>query len=216
MKKVVRLAEKFLSDIPALEPATAREPFGNYVPTTKVIKKPIVQGHAAFGLPAYALTDPRRIPFFLLSNILGGPSMNSRLNLGLREKFGLVYSIDATYSVFSDTGMFTISFASEKNQLHRCVDLVIRELKRFRQQPMSELQLHKAKEQLIGQMAMGEENNISLMLILGKSTLDLNRVDSFEAVSEKIRQITAMQLQDVANEMFDESQYSYLYYKPTA
>jgi predicted Zn-dependent peptidase len=65
-------------------------------------------------------------------------------------------------------------------------------------------------------MAMGEENNISLMLILGKSTLDLNRVDSFEAVSEKIRQITAMQLQDVANEMFDESQYSYLYYKPTA
>ena len=136
--------------------------------------------------------------------------MNSRLNLILREKHGYVYSIDANYSAFHDIGLMSIFFGTEKKQLYKSVDLVIKELKKLTKQPLGTGQLHKAKEQFVGQMAMAEENNISLMLMMGKSLLIHNKIESFDDVVKKIRKVSSQKLYDIANEIFDENKLSFL------
>ena len=136
--------------------------------------------------------------------------MNSRLNLALREKYGFVYSVEAAYHPFADTGLFGIYFGTEKSQVERSHRIIAKELRQLREKPLGVLQLHKAKEQLIGQLAMAEENNTSLMLMLGKSILDMEKVDSLEDVFQRIRQISGAELMDIANEMFDENRLSYL------
>lgn len=213
-RKVVRLAEKYLSDIPIHEAGKKENKFGSYVAKTKLEKKHLMQAHCAMGNVAFNNQDDRRLPFSLLVNTLGGPAMNSRLNLALREKYGLVYAIDANYSAFQDTGLFSIFFGTEKKQLYKSVDLVIKELRKLRAKPLGSGQLHKAKEQFIGQMAMAEENNMSLMLMHGKSILIHKRIESFDEVVKKIRSIDADQLHDIANEVFDENQLSFLYFVP--
>jgi predicted Zn-dependent peptidase len=213
-EKVVRLAQKYLGHLPHLTKERVRTPFVAYQPQVVTLEKPITQAHCVIGCPAYALADERRIPFFMLTNILGGPGMNSRLNLGVREKHGLVYTIDANYATYLDTGLFGIYFGTEKKQLKRTTDLVLKELKKIREKPLGTLQLHTAKEQLMGQLAMAEESNIGLMMMLGKSILDLEKVESLNEIFDQIRRIEASQLQDIANEMLPESNLSYLNYIP--
>ena len=140
--------------------------------------------------------------------------MNSRLNLALREKYGCVYNVEASYHPFSDTGLLSIFFGTEPGQVERSQRLVMKELKKLREQPLGSLQLHKAKEQLIGQMAMAEENNTSLMLMMGKSILDLEKIDSLEDIFARIRSITAAELQEIANDQLQESQLSHLTFLP--
>lgn len=212
--KIKRLAIKYLSDIPESVANKTRSSFENYVAKTKIEKKHIMQAHCALGTLSYSNQDEKRLPFSLLTNTLGGPAMNSRLNLALREKYGFVYSIDANYSSFYDTGLASIFFGTEKKQLFRSVDLVLKELLKLTSKPFGTRQLHKAKEQFIGQMAMAEENNISLMLMLGKSILVHNRIESFENVIKKIRAITSAELFEIANEVFDENKLSFLYFVP--
>jgi predicted Zn-dependent peptidase len=212
--QVVKLAQKYLKHLPAVTKERSRTPFGQYKPQLITLEKPIMQAHCVIGCPAYALADDRRIPFFLLTNILGGPGMNSRLNLGVREKHGLVYTIDANYATYLDTGLFGIYFGTEKKQLQRTTALVLKELKKVREKTLGTLQLHTAKEQLMGQLAMAEESNIGLMMMLGKSILDLEKVESLNEIFDQIRRIEAAQLQDIANEILHEDQLSYLNYIP--
>ena len=140
--------------------------------------------------------------------------MNSKLNLALREKYGYVYSVDANFSAFHDVGLMSIFFGTEKKQLYKSVDVVLKELKKMTKNPLGIGQLHKAKEQYIGQMAMAEENNISLMLMLGKSLLIQNQIESFEEVVKKIRNVSSNELFEIANENFDENKLSFLYFVP--
>lgn len=212
--KVLRLAHKYLGNLPGITKERTREPFRAYQPKVVTLEKPIQQAHCVIGCPAYALADERRIPFFMLTNILGGPGMNSRLNLGVREKHGLVYTIDANYATYLDTGLFGIYFGTEKKQLKRTTALVLKELKKIREKPLGTLQLHTAKEQLMGQLAMAEESNIGLMMMLGKSILDLNKVESLNEIFDQIRRIEARQLQDIANEVLHEDNLSYLNFIP--
>jgi predicted Zn-dependent peptidase len=212
--KVLRLAQKYMGHLPTLTKDRTRTPFTGYVAKSITLEKPIQQAHCVIGCPAYALADERRIPFFMLTNILGGPGMNSRLNLGVREKHGLVYTIDANYATYMDTGLFGIYFGTEKKQLQRTTALVLKELRKIREKTLGTLQLHTAKEQLMGQLAMAEESNIGLMMMLGKSILDLNKVDSLNEIFDQIRQLKAGQLQDIANEVLHESNLSYLNYIP--
>lgn len=212
--KVVKLAQKYLGHLPAMTLERSRTPFVHYEPRIITLEKPISQAHCVIGCPAYALADDRRIPFFLLTNILGGPGMNSRLNLGVREKHGLVYTIDANYATYLDTGLFGIYFGTEKKQLKRTTDLVLKELKKIREKPLGTLQLHTAKEQMMGQLAMAEESNMGLMMMLGKSILDLEKVESLNEIFDQIRRIDAGQLQDIANEVLAEDKLSYLSYIP--
>ncbi|QSE97638.1 M16 family metallopeptidase [Fulvivirga lutea] len=213
-KKVIKQAEKYLSHIPTYNAKKERLPFYNYQPNLVKINRNITQSHCAIGRDAYPIGSENRLPFFMLTNILGGPGMNSRLNLALREKYGFVYSIDAVYQSYTDTGLFGIFFGTEPKQLNRSIDLVNKELKKLREKPLGTLQLHTAKEQLMGQLAMAEENNTSFMLMMGKSILDLNRIDSLDDIFKKIKSVSASDLQDMANEMFQQKDLSTLTFTP--
>ncbi|AII52816.1 M16 family metallopeptidase [Hymenobacter sp. APR13] len=212
--EVKRLADKYLAPLPAQLGARPRTPFSGYQRVNQLERKPITQAHCLIGGPAYAIEDPRRIPFFLLNNLLGGPGMNSRLNLAVREKYGLVYTIDSTYSPYTDTGLFGIYFGTEKKQVNRTVSLVQKELKRLREQALGTAQLHTTKEQLMGQMAMAEESNGGMMQLLAKSTLDLGRVESINEIFDRIRAITSSELLEMANEVLTDDNLSVLQYVP--
>lgn len=213
-KKVKRLAEKYFGPVPKLTGERQRMLFGNYKPSNKVVEKRISQAHCAIGSTAFELGHDKRLPFFMLLNILGGPGMNSRLNLALREKYGFVYNVEANYHPYSDTGLFAIFYGTEKSQAERSRKLVLKELKKLREKPLGTLQLHNAKEQLIGQLAISEENNVSLMLMMGKSILDLGRIESLDSIFNNIRKLSSDQLIEIANEAFAEENMSYLTFLP--
>ena len=212
--KVKRIAEKYLRDIPARQTGRQRLAPSVYVPQSVSVERPITQAQCAIGRPSYALTDPRRLPFFMLTNLLGGPGMNSRLNMNLREKCGLVYSVEASYTPFLDTGFLGIYFGTDQKHLDRSRTLIFKELKLLRDRPLTNLQLHNTKEQLMGQLAMSEEGNQSFMLMMAKSILDTGKVDSLDEIFAEIRTVTAPHLQELANDMFDEGQLSYLTFLP--
>lgn len=213
-KKVLKMAEKLLLDIPHKVSEKERVPFEKYSPDHKVQKRNISQAHCAIGRDAYPLHDDNRLPFFMLCNILGGPGMNSRLNMALREKHGFVYNIDASYTPYSDTGLFAIFFATENRQLKKSISLVKKELASLMKKPLGVRQLQIAKEQLMGQLAMAEENNLSLMLMMGKSILDLEKIDTLDEIFESIRNISSKQLMEISREMFPEDKLSILTYLP--
>ena len=140
--------------------------------------------------------------------------MNSRFNLSLREKYGFVYSIEANYTPYLDSGFMGIFFGTEKKQLNKSISLINKELKRIREVPLTTLQLHQTKVQLMGQLAMSEESNMSFMLMMAKSILDTGKVDSLPEIFGEIEQITAAQLQEIAMELFNEQNFSYLTFLP--
>ncbi len=212
--KVVRIAEKYLSDIPFKKTIRQRTPPSSYTPVRQEVARNLTQAQCAMGRPSYPLTDDRRMPFFTLVNLLGGPGMNSRFNMALRERYGFVYSIEASYTAYLDTGYLGIYFGTEQKQLNRSITLIHKELKRLREQPLTTTQLHNTKVQLMGQLAMSEESNLSFMLMMAKSLLDTGRVETLPEVFTQVQNITAGGLQELAREMFDESQFSYLMFLP--
>jgi predicted Zn-dependent peptidase len=214
LAKVQRLVDKYLKDLPVFSGDRNRASFSGYTPYNKVVERSLTQSHCAIGRPAYKITDPNRLHFFMLNNILGGPGMNSRLNLALREKHGYVYSIDSSYTPYTDTGLFAIYFGTEAGQLNRSISLIMRELKKLRDQPLGTMQLQRAKEQLMGQLAMAEENNLSMMLMMGKSLLDLDTIESLESIFARIKAISSNELQDTAKDMFDPGLLSTLKFLP--
>lgn len=210
MEEVVRIAEKYLGPIAPLRAKNRRKPYIHYRPAEKQIARPVKQARCAMGRTAYSLRDEKRGLFFMLTHLLGGPSLNSRLNMALREKHGLVYQVAAQFIPFTDTGVFVISFGTDPAQVERSIDLVKTEMRKLREQPLGQKQLAAAKEQLLGQVAMAEESNLSFMLMMGRHLLDLGRVVSFDELYARIRQTTPHSLQQLAAEMLDESQFSYL------
>jgi len=216
MKKVVKQAEKYLFDIPSISTEEEREPFLGYQPRLQTQERHLTQAQCAIGRDAFSLHDEQRLPFLVLTNILGGPAMNSRLNLTLREKYGLVYNIEADYSGYTDTGLFGIYFGTDPRQLKKSIGYVMKELKLLQNKPLGSIQLHRAKEQLMGQIAMGSENNQARMLVMGKNLLDERDLESRDTIYQKINQIKATELQGLAQEMFAESKLSILSFVPKA
>ncbi len=212
LKKLLKFSEKYLKDIPHTTQPNKRQAFDQYHIRNTEVKRKITQSHAAIGSTSFDLKSEYRIPFFLLVNILGGPGMNSRLNLSLREKYGFVYGIDASYAPYIDTGMFSIFFATDPKNLNKSFSLIEKEMNLLKNKTLGELQLHKAKQQIKGQLAMSEENNNALMLMMGKSLLDLDRVPDLNQLFHRIDQITAMELQELANECLNMDQMCRLTY----
>ena len=213
-KRVIRVAEKYFRDIPGRSTARHRTAPAQYVPQRTTVSRPITQAQCALGRPAYSLNDPNRLPFFMLVNLLGGQGMNSRLNLNLREKQGLVYSIDASFTPFLDTGFLGIYFGTDPKKVERSHALILKELQALRDKPLTANQLHQTKEQLCGQLAMAEESNLSFMLMMAKSMLDIGRVESLPEIFGGIRAIEANTMQTIAQEMFQEDALSYLTFVP--
>lgn len=212
--KVLKQVEQFLKDLPATTSKFTRTSFQDYTPTSKVVYKEISQAHCAIGKPALSLFDKNRFQLFLLNNILGGPSMNSRLNLALREKYGYVYHIESVYQAYTDTGIIGIFYGTEESISKKAKKIALKEVQKLREKKLGSMQLHMAKEQAIGQMAMAEENYVSLMLVYGKSLLNKDRIDPLETIFNSIRNTTAEQLQDIANQVFNEDEFTFITYLP--
>jgi predicted Zn-dependent peptidase len=149
----------------------------------------------------------------LLSNILGGQSMNSRLNMALRERNGMAYNVEAGYTGYFDTGEFSVYFGTDKENLDQALWLVNEELRKMKEIQMGVVQLSRAKKQLIGQLAISTENHEDLMLSIGKSYLFFNQVDPLESIFKKIESIESREILEIANEIFNESQNSILIYQ---
>jgi predicted Zn-dependent peptidase len=213
-KKALRTLVPLLNAVPSASRKRQRKSVNGYSPRTTIQYKEITQAHCALGKPALALQDERRFKLYLLNNILGGPSMNSRLNMALREKHGLAYSIESVYQPFTDTGYIGIFYGTEEKAGAKARRIVLREIRKIREKKLGTLQLHMGKEQTIGQMAMAEENYSGLMLVYGKSLLDKGRIESLEAIFKTIRSSTAEELQELANEVYDDAQFSFLTYLP--
>lgn len=214
MEQVIALAEKYLGAIPKLISKKKRVSFKSYKPDEVVIKRDIKQARCAIGRPAFKFADEKRSPFYMLTNILGGSGMNSRLNLSLREKHGLVYSIAAQYVPFTDTGLFVISFGTEPSQLEKSIVLVRQELKKLREEPLGKKQFSEAKEQMLGHLAISEENNVSFMMMMARNLLDSGKITSLDEIFDRIKNTTVETLLDLSNEMFNEDTLSYLRIQP--
>jgi predicted Zn-dependent peptidase len=212
-QKLQKLVDRHFSHVPENKRKHKREKFTRYKPETRLIHKDTFQAHCIIGNEAYDSKHPQRIAMILLNNILGGQSMNSRLNLSLRERHGMAYNVESSYTAYTDTGILNIYFGTDKENLDRAIRLVHREIKILQTQALGSLQLSKAKKQLIGQLAMAQENREDLMLTLGKSYLLYNRVDSLEKVNAKIEKVTAGTLMEIANEVLNQEKLSTLIFK---
>lgn len=214
LRKLLRYAQKHLDDVKPSATDRVRKPFDGFQPTTEAVHKPITQAHCAIGSVAFPIDHPRRTTLFMLLNILGGPGMNSRLNLSLREKYGFVYGIDANYSPFLDTGAMSIYFATEAKNLKKSQQLIWKEFDKLKEKPLGKLQIHAARQQIKGQLAMSEENYSGMMLMMAKSLLDLEKVMSIDSVFDKIEAITAHDLVEIARQCLNKEQMSILSYLP--
>jgi predicted Zn-dependent peptidase len=212
-KKLVKMVEKFFGEIPENKRLQERSLPNAYKPRVLTLEKNTYQRHCVLGNVAYDLNDEKRIPLSLLTNILGGPGMNSRLNLSLRERHGLAYNIESNYTPYTDTGVFSIYFGTDKGYLDKCLSLINKEMDLLRNKKLGIGQLKRAKNQMIGQIAISSENNENLMLSVGKSFLLYDRIDSLEEIYQKVEAITAEQLIEVANEILNQDQITTLMYK---
>lgn len=208
--EVQRLAKKYLEGFRNTCLNGKRKRFSNYQAQQQILMRTVKQAKCAMGRDAYPIKHEDRIPLYMLVNMIGGPGMNSQLNLALREKYGFVYSVEAHYIPYTDTGLFAVFFGTEPRQLDKCIRLVKRELNRHCEKPLSQRKLQAMKEQIKGQLAMAEENNLNLMLMMGRTILDFGSVPTLEEIFQKIDDTDAQKLQDIAQDIFDEQKLSML------
>jgi predicted Zn-dependent peptidase len=211
--KLLRLAEKYFGQIKPNPRNFQRLKFNSYQPKTQSFEKGMYQAHCIIANQAYSRTDKKRTGLVLLNNVLGGPGLNTRLNMGIREKYGFCYNIESNYTMYSDTGILSIYLGTDFSYLEKTIKLVLRELKKLREQKLGSLQLHRAKQQLIGQIAISQESNVNELLSIGKSVLAYDKVDSIESIIDEINAIEAGELLEIANEIFDPKQLSTLIYR---
>lgn len=211
---LVRMVEKYFGRFTAGQRELPRIPFDNYAPSEKIVKRRNHQVHCMLGNIAYHANHDQKTTLVLLNNILGGPGLNSRLNMGIREKYGFCYNIESHYQPYSDTGILGIYTGTDAGYIDRTIDLVQKELNLLRVKSLGSLQLKRAILQLQGQVAISFESNVNEMLSIGKSLLLYDRIDTIEEINEKIERITPSDLLAVANEIFDPSSLSMIMYRP--
>lgn len=199
--RICHWAAKYLGHFPSTTGTSQRLPFSAGSAVQQVISKKTHQTHTILGNTAYSLNNPQRSGLFLLTNLLGGNGMTARLNMILREKRGLAYNVEASYTPFVDTGIFTIYFGTDRSTLDKSLTLTQKELTALCEKPLGTLQLHKAKMQLIGQMAIASESDEARMMSYGKSFLLYDRVEPLEEVFKKIELVSATELREIANEI---------------
>lgn len=214
-KEVRRVTEKYfgqLSDNAIQRPSVAEGP--NALPLAVSKKLPINQVHYMLGSRAYSIHEDKKIGLLLLNNILGGIGMSSRLNMLVREKHGIAYAIESNYHPFSDTGLFSVYFGTDEDKYLKARQLIMREFKKFREQRFSEIQLAQARKKYKGQIALGEENRMSLIIAQAKSLMDHDYIQSLEEIFLKIDAVTPASMLEIANEILDPDQFFSLSFLP--
>jgi len=211
---VVKLAERYFRQVPENnQPKNRTKP--GFVSNEKIrIEKPIAQTHCVLGTTAYASFDGKKTMLLLLNNLLGGNGMSSRLNLEIREKHGIAYTVESNYSPLTDIGLFSVYFGTDAEKAPKAMRLVQKELQKLRDKKLGALQLHQAKQKFIGQIALAEENRLGLILSMAKSLMDFGRIDTLEEVFAKINSVTAEDLLVISNEIFEPSRMLTLIFEP--
>ena len=219
-KKLVRLLQRALADDESVVNLAEEKLPKNYPSVgdgiagqTIVMQKNTHQAHVMIGTWAYDVNDDRRMPLYLLNNMLGGPGMNAKLNLALREHNGLVYTVESTMVSYGDTGTWSIYFGCDEHDVKRCLRLVRKELDKFMQKPLSDAQLKAAKKQIKGQIGVACDNRENFALDFGKSFLHYGWEKNVDRLYEQVDEITAAQIQAVAQELFDKNRLTTLIFK---
>lgn len=212
MGRLKKSVEKYFGGIPGNFRKLQRKTLGEYTSSHITSQKDTFQAHCIIGNTGYDLKHERRIGLHLLNNILGGPGLNTRLNMSLRERNGYSYHTESNFSPYSDTGIMSVYFSSDKSKLERSRKVVMREFARLRDIKLGTLQLHRAKRQLLGQIAISSENHETLMLSMAKSYLVYNKVDDLKEIGKKIDRISSIEILEIANEILDEKKLSSLTY----
>jgi predicted Zn-dependent peptidase len=211
--RLTRIIEKYFGDIQPKPRKIERAPVVNYQPASEIRQLKTFQAHCVMGNIAYPAMAPSRMNLILLNNLLGGQGLNSRLNMSLREKHGYAYNVESTYTPYIDTGVLTIYFGTDPEKLEKSIELVYKEITKLSNQKLGTLQLRRAKNQILGQIAMSTDNKENLLFTLGKSIMLFNRYDSMETIACKIEEITAEQLIETANEILAPEKLSMLIFK---
>jgi predicted Zn-dependent peptidase len=201
-EKLKTLLEKHLSHFKPTPGKMKRRLVKPVAPTHQVIQKDIHQVHYLMGCNAYDFNHKYRPGLSLLNNILGGPAMNNRLSMRIREKHGIAYHVDSNYSPFSDTGIFTIYLGTEKVNLEKSKHLIWQELNELKRVRMSARQLSDAKKQIIGQIALAQDSGSAIMFNIAKSLQLFGKIDTLEEIFEKVHQISGEELHDISNDIF--------------
>lgn len=202
IQKLIKTLEKDFSHLSRRNKAIQPESFADYKPFKIRSKEANVQAHGVIGGIAPGYNDEKRRGMTLLINVLGGPALNSRLILSVREKYGYSYNIEANYSPFADVGYWSIYFGTDQRYLEKTIKLVYKELNLLCEHALNEVQLKKAKEQLKGHLALSLDSNSGIMLGLGKSLLLFNQIDSIQEIYDGIDKITVEELKVIAQEYF--------------
>ena len=197
----------------AIDSMGSMDPMGSPAGQTIVMQKNTHQAHVMIGTRAYDVNDDRRMPLYLLNNMLGGPGMNAKLNLALIEHNGLVYTVESTMVSYGDTGTWSIYFGCDEHDVKRCLRLVRKELDKFMQKPLSDAQLKAAKKQIKGQIGVACDNRENFALDFGKSFLHYGWEKNVDRLYEQVDEITAAQIQAVAQELFDKDRLTTLIFK---
>lgn len=212
--RVFRLVEKYCKDINLHQQSNiSRKAPQESVSRQVSLEKNSYQAHVMIGTKAYSMPDEKRFGLYLLNNILGGLGMNSRLNIILREKYGLVYNVESSLTSYTDTGIFSIYFGCEKKNKSRCIDLIFKELNLFCNQALNGSRLLAAKKQLKGQMGVSSDNRENVCLSMGKSILHYNKFNSLQTIYNKIDSLDSLQLLEISNEIFAKDNLSMLIYE---
>jgi predicted Zn-dependent peptidase len=205
LNKLAKLGEKYFGAVPANHTKKNRIKPQDSIGEKVTAYRPITQTHCIIGNRAYPASHHHKTGLLLLNNLLGGMGMSNRLNLEIREKYGIAYTIESNYTPLSDTGIFSIYFGTDVEKADKASRLVHKELKKLREQKLGTLQLHQAKQKFIGQIALAEENRMGLIISMAKSLLDFGHIDTLEQIFAKINASTAEQLLEISNEIFDNS-----------
>lgn len=205
--------EKSVSSVKSVGPENYPSVGKEIAGQTIVMQKNTHQAHVMIGTRAYNVNDSRRMPLYLLNNMLGGPGMNAKLNLALREHNGLVYTVESTMVAYGDTGIWSIYFGCDEHDVKRCLRLVRKELDKFMQKPLSEAQLKAAKKQIKGQVGVACDNRENFALDFGKSFLHYGWEKNVDRLYEQVDEITAEQIQAVAQELFDKDRITTLIFR---
>lgn len=213
MSRIVSLLERYMAGVRQGEALRYQTELPAYIPQQITLNKDTHQAHVMLGSRGYNAYDDKRTALYLLNNILGGPGMNSRLNVALRERRGLVYNVESNLTSYTDTGAFCIYFGADQEDVDTCLELTYRELKRLRDVKMTSLQLHAAVKQLTGQIYVAADNFENNALTMAKSFHHYNKYEGIEQVCSRIRELTPEMLLEVANEMFAENYLSTLIYR---
>ncbi|MDR0733919.1 MAG: insulinase family protein [Dysgonamonadaceae bacterium] len=203
-RKILRLADKYMQIENRPASVVDRKTPSFNSPKHVGINKNLHQTHVVVGGKTWSVFDERRTGLYLLNNILGGQGMNSRLNMSLREKHGLVYSVESEVISYTDAGFFTVYFGCDRKSESQCLSLTYKELKRLRDNKLSTSQFAAAVKQWKGQLGIMSEHGENLALGLGKSFLRFNKYDGLPEIYRKIDALTAGQLLEIANEIYDE------------